>query len=65
MASVSVVRGSSTACSSSATLGVALDWIRLGRADVVIAGGTIALHTIFAGYALAQEPCRPFGAGRG
>ncbi len=56
----------STACSSSGTaLGVALDWIRLGRADAVIAGGTESMcRTIFAGFnalhALAPEPCRPF-----
>jgi 3-oxoacyl-[acyl-carrier-protein] synthase II len=56
----------STACSSSGTaLGVACDWIRLGRADAVIAGGTESMcRTIFAGFnalhALAPEPCRPF-----
>jgi 3-oxoacyl-[acyl-carrier-protein] synthase II len=56
----------STACSSSANaLGAALDWIRLGRADAVIAGGTESLcRTIFAGFnalhALSSEPCRPF-----
>ena len=56
----------STACSSSGTaLGIALDWIRLGRADVVLAGGTESMcRTIFAGFnalhALAAEPCRPF-----
>lgn len=56
----------STACSSSGTaLGLALDWIRLGRADVVLAGGTESMcRTIFAGFnalkALALEPCRPF-----
>ncbi len=56
----------STACSSSATaLGVALDWIRLGRVDAVLAGGTESMcRTIFAGFnalhALALEPCRPF-----
>jgi 3-oxoacyl-[acyl-carrier-protein] synthase II len=56
----------STACSSSGTaLGIALDWIRLGRADAVIAGGTESMcRTIFAGFnalkALAPEPCRPF-----
>ncbi len=56
----------STACSSSANaLGIALDWIRLGRADVVIAGGTESLcRTIFAGFnalkAMSPEPCRPF-----
>jgi len=56
----------STACSSSANaLGVALDWIRLGRADAVIAGGTESLcRMTFAGFnalrALSLEPCRPF-----
>jgi 3-oxoacyl-[acyl-carrier-protein] synthase II len=56
----------STACSSSANaLGVALDWIHLGRADVVIAGGTESLcRMTFAGFnalhALSLEPCRPF-----
>jgi 3-oxoacyl-[acyl-carrier-protein] synthase II len=56
----------STACSSSATaLGVALDWIRLGRADAVVAGGTESLcRMTFAGFnalhALSLEPCRPF-----
>jgi 3-oxoacyl-[acyl-carrier-protein] synthase II len=56
----------STACSSGANaLGTALDWIRLGRADVVLAGGTESLcRTIFAGFnalhALSTEPCRPF-----
>ena len=56
----------STACSSSANaLGIALDWIRLGRADVVVAGGTESMcRTIFAGFnalhALSPEPCRPF-----
>ncbi len=56
----------STACSSSGTaLGVALDWIRLGRADAVLAGGTESMcRTIFAGFnalkALSLDPCRPF-----
>jgi 3-oxoacyl-[acyl-carrier-protein] synthase II len=56
----------STACSSSANaLGTALDWLRLGRADAVVAGGTESLCvTIFAGFnalhALSVEPCRPF-----
>ncbi len=56
----------STACSSSAmALGVALDWIRLGHGDVVVAGGTESLcMTVFAGFnalhALSPEPCRPF-----
>ncbi len=61
----------STACSSSGTaLGIALDWIRLGRADAVIAGGTESMcRTIFAGFnalhALSPEPCRPFDRNRG
>jgi len=56
----------STACSSSANaLGAALDWIRLGRADVVVTGGTESLcRMTFAGFnalhALSLEPCRPF-----
>lgn len=56
----------STACSSSANaLGAALDWISLGRADVVVAGGTESLcRMTFAGFnalhALSLEPCRPF-----
>jgi 3-oxoacyl-[acyl-carrier-protein] synthase II len=60
----------STACSSSANaLGVALDWIRLGRADVVVAGGTESLcRMTFAGFnalhALSLEPCRPFDRAR-
>ncbi len=60
----------STACSSSANaLAVALDWIRLGRADAVIAGGTESLcRMIFAGFnalhALSLEPCRPFDRSR-
>ena len=60
----------STACSSSANaLGVALDWIHLGRADVVIAGGTESLcRMTFAGFnalhALSLEPCRPFDRAR-
>ena len=60
----------STACASSAmALGLALDWIRLGRCDVVLAGGTESLcATVFAGFnalhALAREPCRPFDRAR-
>ena len=56
----------STACSSSANaLGTALDWIRLGRADAVVTGGTESLcRMTFAGFnalhALSLEPCRPF-----
>jgi 3-oxoacyl-[acyl-carrier-protein] synthase II len=56
----------STACSSSANaLGIALDWVRLGRADVVVAGGTESMcRTIFAGFnalhAMSPDPCLPF-----
>ena len=56
----------STACSSSANaLGAALDWISLGRADVVVTGGTESLcRMTFAGFnalhALSLAPCRPF-----
>jgi 3-oxoacyl-[acyl-carrier-protein] synthase II len=56
----------STACSSSANaIGIALDWLRLGRADLVVAGGTESLcATVFAGFnslhALSLTPCRPF-----
>lgn len=56
----------STACSSSAmALGMALDWIRLGQCDAVIAGGSESLcTTVFAGFnalhAISREPCRPF-----
>ena len=55
-----------TACSSSASaLGVALDMIRLGRAERVLAGGTEALCGLtFGGFsslrAMDQRPCRPF-----
>jgi 3-oxoacyl-[acyl-carrier-protein] synthase II len=60
----------STACSSSATaLGIALDWLRLGRCDVVVAGGTESLcATVFAGFnalhAISPTPCRPFDRAR-
>ena len=56
----------STACSSSANaLGMALDWIRLGKVDAVVTGGTESLcRMTFAGFnalhALSLEPCRPF-----
>ncbi len=56
----------STACSSSANaLGIALDWVRLGRVDAVVTGGTESLcRMTFAGFnalhALSLEPCRPF-----
>ena len=60
----------STACSSSANaLGVALDWLRLGRVDAVVTGGTESLcRMTFAGFnalhALSLEPCRPFDRSR-
>ena len=56
----------STACSSSGNaLGTALDWLRLGRVDAVVTGGTESLcRMTFAGFnalhALSLEPCRPF-----
>ncbi len=60
----------STACSTGAVaLAIALDWIRLGRADVVIAGGSDALcRMTWSGFhalrSLAPEPCRPFDRNR-
>jgi 3-oxoacyl-[acyl-carrier-protein] synthase II len=50
-------------------LGHALDLIRLGRADAVLAGGTDAFSRVaFTGFArlgaLAAETCRPFSADR-
>jgi 3-oxoacyl-[acyl-carrier-protein] synthase II len=50
-------------------LGHALDLIRLGRADVVLAGGTDAFSRVaFTGFArlgaLAAEACRPFSVDR-
>ena len=50
-------------------LGHALDLVRLGRAERVLAGGTDAFSRIaFTGFArlgaLAAEACRPFSAGR-
>ena len=56
----------STACSSSANaIGIALDWVRLGRADAVVAGGSEGFcRMILAGFnslhAMSREPCRPF-----
>lgn len=56
----------STACSSGANaLGFAADWIRAGRAPVVLCGGTDALcRSTFAGFdalqALDRDRCRPF-----
>jgi len=60
----------STACSSGANaLGLAADWIRAGRADVVLCGGTDALcQMTFSGFnalqALDRQPCRPFDQDR-
>jgi len=59
-----------TACSSSATaVGYAADRIRLGHADVALAGGAEGLCRLtFAGFAslraTSTEPCRPFDAER-
>jgi 3-oxoacyl-(acyl-carrier-protein) synthase len=56
----------SVACASgNVALGAALDLLRSGRADVVLAGGVDALHDfVIAGFAtlkaLDPEPCRPF-----
>jgi 3-oxoacyl-[acyl-carrier-protein] synthase II len=56
----------STACSSGANaLGIAADWIRRGRAEVVVCGGTDSLcRMTYTGFnalqALDREPCRPF-----
>jgi 3-oxoacyl-[acyl-carrier-protein] synthase II len=56
----------STACSSGANaLGIAADWIRCGRAEVVVCGGTDSLcRMTYTGFnalqALDREPCRPF-----
>ncbi|MDD4016344.1 MAG: beta-ketoacyl-ACP synthase II [Kiritimatiellae bacterium] len=67
-----------TACASSTdALGIALDMIRAGRADVVIAGGTEATVTEYCvgGFCsmkalstksndMPEKACRPFDAGR-
>src|SRR6478736_6247846 len=61
-----------TACSSSATaVGYAADRIRLGHADVAVAGGAEGLCRLtYAGFgclratAPGDEPCRPFDAER-
>lgn len=56
----------STACSSGANaIGIAADWIRDGRAEVVLCGGTDSLcRMTFSGFnslqALDRRPCRPF-----
>jgi 3-oxoacyl-[acyl-carrier-protein] synthase II len=60
-----------TACSSSATaIGLGADLIRLGRASVVLAGGTDSLSRLTLGgfsalRALDEGPCRPFHRERG
>src|SRR5262249_8114903 len=51
--------------SGNAALGAALDLVRSGRCDVVLAGGIDALHDfVISGFAclkaLDPEPCRPF-----
>jgi 3-oxoacyl-[acyl-carrier-protein] synthase II len=56
----------STACSSGGNaLGIAADWIRAGRVDAVLCGGTDSLcRMTFSGFnalqALDSVPCRPF-----
>lgn len=60
----------STACSSgNNALGVAADWIRAGRADVVLCGGVDSLcRMTFSGFNVLQAvdtvPCRPFDRAR-
>ncbi len=60
----------STACSSGANaLGIAADWIRSGRAAVVVCGGTDSLcQMTYSGFnalqALDRGPCRPFDRDR-
>jgi 3-oxoacyl-[acyl-carrier-protein] synthase II len=60
------VQTCSVACASAnVALGAALDLIRSGRAQVVVAGGVDALHDfVVAGFATLKaadsEPCRPF-----
>jgi len=65
------VFGVSSACSSSNhAIMSAIDQLRLGRADVMLAGGTDAplVHTVLKGWealrAAARETCRPFSADR-
>ncbi len=61
----------STACTSSANaIGLAMDLLTLGDADVVVAGGAERLlPEMFAGFyqlgVLAEAPCSPFGETRG
>lgn len=65
------VFGVTSACSSSNhALAAAADQIRLGRADVMVAGGTDAplVYGVLKGWealrAVARETCRPFSADR-
>ncbi|MGE0283575.1 MAG: beta-ketoacyl synthase [Rhizobiaceae bacterium] len=65
------VFGVTSACASSNhAFGAAADQIRLGRADVMLAGGTDAplVYGVIKGWealrALARETCRPFSADR-
>lgn len=61
----------STACASSGSaLGVALEWLRTGRCDRVLVGGTDAFSVFtYAGFyalgAMAPEPTSPFSEGIG
>jgi 3-oxoacyl-[acyl-carrier-protein] synthase II len=60
----------SVACASgNVALGAALDLVRRGRCDVVLAGGVDALHDfVIAGFgalkAVDPQPCRPFDRSR-
>jgi 3-oxoacyl-[acyl-carrier-protein] synthase II len=64
------VAAPSLACASgNMALALALDWIRAGRCDVVLAGGVDALNDfVLAGFAslkaLDPSPCRPFDRAR-
>jgi 3-oxoacyl-[acyl-carrier-protein] synthase II len=64
------VETASVACASgNVAIGAALDLVRSGRCDVVLAGGADALHDfVIAGFgalkAVDPEPCRPFDRGR-
>jgi len=64
------VFSNATACASAgAAIGLAGDLIRMGVADVAVAGGSDALcRTTYSGFnvlqAVDEEPCTPFGANR-
>jgi 3-oxoacyl-[acyl-carrier-protein] synthase II len=64
------VEVASVACASgNAALGAALDLVRAGRCDVVLAGGVDALNDfVLSGFACLKaidpEPCRPFDRSR-